>query len=78
MVAPLRNVHRSTTKGRLISHGRKHAMKEVRLGIDVACRADHRASLADERGEFIWSSWKFRTTTADLDRCGPRSPTMPR
>ena len=25
-------------------------MKEVRLGIDVACRADHRASLADERG----------------------------
>ncbi len=31
-------------------------MNEVRLGIDVACRADHRASLADERGEFIWSS----------------------
>jgi hypothetical protein len=34
-------------------------MSEVRLGIDIACRADHRASLADERGEFIWSSWKF-------------------
>src|ERR1700685_1113311 len=43
-------------------------MSEVRLGIDVACRADHRASLADERGEFIWSSWKFRTTTVDLER----------
>jgi hypothetical protein len=42
-------------------------MNEVRLGIDVACRADHRASLADERGEFIWSSWKFRTTTTDLE-----------
>ena len=27
-------------------------MSEVRLGIDLACRADHRASLADERGEF--------------------------
>ena len=43
-------------------------MKEVRLGIDVARRADHLASLADEQGEFIWSSWKFRTTTADLER----------
>ena len=49
-------------------------MKEVRLGIDVACRADHRASLADERGEFIWSSWKFRTTTADLERLWAKIP----
>ena len=51
-------------------------MSEVRLGIDLACRADHRASLADERGEFLWSSWKFRTTTADLvlRLAGPRSP----
>ena len=47
---------------------------EVRLGIDVACRADHRASLADERGEFIWSSWKFRTTTADLERLWVKIP----
>ena len=50
-------------------------MSEVRLGIDVACRADHRASLADERGEFIWSSWKFRTTTADLERLWAKVPT---
>ena len=49
-------------------------MNEVRLGIDVACRADHRASLADERGEFIWSSWKFRTTTADLERLWAKIP----
>ena len=49
-------------------------MSEVRLGIDVACRADHRASLADERGEFIWSSWKFRTTTADLERLWVKIP----
>ena len=49
-------------------------MNEVRLGIDLACRADHRASLADERGEFIWSSWKFRTTTADLERLWAKIP----
>jgi transposase len=49
-------------------------MGEVRLGIDVACRADHRASLADERGDFIWSSWKFRTTTADLERLWAKIP----
>ena len=49
-------------------------MSEVRLGIDVACRADHRASLADERGDFIWSSWKFRTTTIDLERLWAKIP----
>ncbi len=49
-------------------------MKEVRLGIDVACRADHRASLADERGEFMWSSWRFRTTTVDLERLWAKIP----
>ncbi len=49
-------------------------MSEVRLGIDVACRADHRASLADERGEFLWSSWKFRTSTVDLERLWAKIP----
>lgn len=38
----------------------------VRLGIDVACRADHQASLADAAGEFMWSAWRFRTTPVDL------------
>ncbi|WP_159931020.1 MULTISPECIES: IS110 family transposase [Nocardia] len=38
------------------------------MGIDVACRAAHQASLADEQGRFVWSGRKFRTTTADLDR----------
>ena len=37
--------------------------REVRLGIDVACTAAHQASLADERGEFLWQGWRFRTTT---------------
>ena len=69
-------MHRSTTESRRISdHQRKeHAVSEVRLGIDVACRADHQASLADERGEFIWSSWKFRTTTTDLERLWAKIP----
>lgn len=39
---------------------------KVRLGIDVACRADHQASLAGVDGEFIWSGWRFRTTPAEL------------
>jgi transposase len=47
---------------------------EVRLGIDVACRSDHQASLADDRGEFLWSAWRFRTTTADLDRLWAKIP----
>jgi transposase len=38
------------------------------LGIDIACRAAHQASLADERGSFRWSGRRFRTTAADLER----------
>jgi transposase len=41
---------------------------QLTLGIDVACRAAHQASLADERGQFLWSGRKFRTTAADLAR----------
>jgi len=37
------------------------------LGIDVACRAAHQGSLADEAGNFIWSGRKFRTTPEDLE-----------
>jgi len=47
---------------------------EVRLGIDVACRSDHQASLADQRGEFLWSAWRFRTTTVDLERLWAKIP----
>jgi transposase len=36
------------------------------LAIDVACRAAHQASLADESGLFAWSGRRFRTTVADL------------
>jgi transposase len=41
---------------------------ELRLGIDIACRAAHQASLADERGEFLWSGRSFRTTPQELDQ----------
>lgn len=37
------------------------------LGVDIACRAVHQASLADERGEFVWSGRRFRTSAKDLE-----------
>jgi hypothetical protein len=40
----------------------------VRMGIDIAVRARHQASLADERGEVLWSGHRFRSSKADLDR----------
>lgn len=39
----------------------------LRLGVDVACRAAHQASLADDTGEFIWTGRRFRTATEDLE-----------
>ena len=47
---------------------------KVRLGIDVACRADHQASLAAADGEFLWSGWRFRTTPADLEALWAKLP----
>jgi transposase len=41
---------------------------QMTLGIDVACRAAHQASLADEAGRFAWSGRKFRTTPDDLQQ----------
>ena len=46
----------------------------LRMGIDIAVRAPHQASLADERGEVIWSGHRFRTTATDLDRLWERLP----
>jgi transposase len=40
---------------------------KLTLGIDLACRADHRASLADEHGVLVWQQRRFRTTKDDLD-----------
>ena len=40
---------------------------QLRLGIDVACRAAHQASLADQAGRLIWVGRRFRTTAGDLE-----------
>ncbi|MGH2700493.1 MAG: hypothetical protein ACRDJ2_01830 [Actinomycetota bacterium] len=40
---------------------------QLRLGIDIACRAPHQASLADEVGCLLWVGRRLRTTAADLD-----------
>ena len=47
---------------------------KVTLGVDVACRADHQGSLADERGQFCWSGVRFRTRVADLEALWARIP----
>jgi hypothetical protein len=41
---------------------------QMTLGIDVACRAAHQASLADASGKLAWSGRRFRTTTAELEQ----------
>src|SRR3990172_4697143 len=41
---------------------------QLRLGIDIACRAAHQASLADEQGNLIWTGRRFRTNAQDLGR----------
>lgn len=49
----------------------RQTMKEeprcVRLGIGVACKADHQASRARGDGELWWSGWRFRATPGDLE-----------
>jgi transposase len=40
---------------------------QLRLGIDIACRAPHQASLADEVGRLLWIGRRFRTTAAELE-----------
>jgi hypothetical protein len=46
----------------------------LRMGIDIAVRAPHQASLADARGELVWSGHQFGTTAADLERLWDRLP----
>lgn len=42
-------------------------MGRLTLGIDVACRAAHQASLADDQGRFRWVGRRFFTAAADLE-----------
>ncbi|GAB1816431.1 hypothetical protein MUNTM_54740 [Mycobacterium sp. MUNTM1] len=41
---------------------------ELILGIDVACRAAHQASLARPDGTYVWTGRKFSTRPADLEK----------
>jgi len=42
-------------------------MEKMTLGVDVASRAAHQASLADEKGRFVWSARRFGPRTTDLE-----------
>ena len=40
------------------------------MGIDLACRAAHVASLAGPDGTLLWRGRSFFTRPADLESCG--------
>lgn len=46
----------------------------IRVGIDIAVRAPHQASVADEAGVLAFSGHRFRTTPRDLERLWDRLP----
>jgi transposase len=48
---------------------------QLRLGIDIACRAPHQASLADEGGRFIFAGHRFRTIASELEELWSMLPT---
>ena len=47
----------------------------LRLGIDVACKAAHQVTCADETGKFLFTGRKFRTTVDDLEKLWASLPT---
>lgn len=47
---------------------------KIRLGIDVACRAAHQVSCADETGRFLWSGHRFRTDPEELGELWAKLP----
>jgi len=46
----------------------------IRIGIDVACRAVHRATCADATGSLLWKNVRFRTSPEDLEALWQRIP----
>lgn len=48
---------------------------QLRLGIDIACRAQHQASLADESGRFVFAGHRFRTIVSELEELWSMLPT---
>ena len=47
---------------------------KIRLGVDVACRAAHQASCADEHGVMLWVGRRFRTDPDELEALWARLP----
>jgi transposase len=47
---------------------------KIRLGVDVACRAAHQVSCADDTGRFLWSGHRFRTDPGELDALWAKLP----
>jgi hypothetical protein len=48
----------------------------LRMGIDIAVRAPHQASRADEKGKLLWSGHRFRATAQDLEDLWSRLPAV--
>jgi transposase len=53
---------------------RRGGQLKIRLGVDVACRAVHQASCADEHGEMVFVGHRFRTDPDDLEALWARLP----
>jgi transposase len=53
--------------------GSSNAVK-IRLGIDIACRASHQASCADDTGTLLWSGHRFRTDAGELEALWAKLP----
>ncbi len=47
---------------------------KIRLGVDVACRAPHQASVADEHGAMLFAGHRFRTDPDELEALWARLP----
>jgi transposase len=48
---------------------------KIRLGVDIACRAAHQASCADEHGVMLWVGHRFHTDPDELEALWARLPT---
>lgn len=46
----------------------------IRIGIDIACRAHHRAACATADGALLWSNLRFQTRAEELEKLWQRIP----
>jgi len=52
----------------------KETKVKIRLGVDVACRAAHQGSCADEQGEMVFVGHRFHTDPDELGKLWARLP----